>query len=170
MVRFTQPTQTGIHFNRTETNLILAISLRNPTNEPLRLRTMTGQLFSPSLEKKNGDSLWRPQTASTQAVAHWGLEPQGTITQRYTIPNRQDAKEEADQLNEELSYDFSIDPDEFTSVDPNIKDILIIRTGIPSKNGYFERVSRQYDLRTNPERAFDDELPPHTMDAISRIS
>ena len=34
-------------------------------------------------------------------------------------------------------------------------------------NNYFNRVTRQFDLRTRPERVLNDELPDATMDAIS---
>lgn len=186
---FAPPVQPGIHLTTEDGQFKIAVSLRNPTDEPIRLRTMTTALFNLSMNDKHDGRLWAPGTMAGQAVTHWTLAAGGRITRHYTVPNEETARETArEHIDErrELLYDDDEEVtivtapvydrpnrDEYdgavhyqTAVEPEEVGIVQIEAGIPSGNDYYNTITRQFDLRTRPDRVLDDELPDETMEDI----
>lgn len=168
MTRFTPPTQVDISLTTVDNHFKIAVSLKNPTDEPVTFKTMSGALLHISMETKGGDQLWAPQTGSTMAVTHWELGPNTTITRHFTVPNKEMAEERKQEMIEEFEYfDESLALDPYVETD--IDEIIQIDAIIPSQRDYFESVTRQYDLRSS-RRDLEDDLPPETSEGLSRIT
>ena len=179
--------QPGIHMVNDDGKFRIAVSLANPTDESIQLRTMSTKLFSVTLQEQHGDELWRPATGAGQAVTHWTLEADSRVTAHYVVPNESIARQRAEEElknHGDLLYD---NPDDVTiivgtehpdreeydseitfqpAVEPDDVGIVQVTASLPTGNDYSNHVTRQFDLRTHPDRVLDDELPSETMDAI----
>jgi hypothetical protein len=183
---FAPPTQPGIHMINDNGELKLSVSVRNPTPEPITLRTMSGKLFTVSLKEKGGDVLWAPSTGAAQAVTHWTLDAESRVTSHYTVPNPETARDQAQERIEDTGFVYD-NPDDVTivtgtefpdrdeydgevlfkqAVDPDDIGIVQVEASLPTGGNYFTSLTRQFDLRIRPDRALDNELPVATRDAI----
>jgi hypothetical protein len=188
-MNFAPPIHGGIHMVNDDGNFVIATSIRNPTDEKVTLSTMSTKLLSVAMKErtmteKGTKHLWSPGTGAGQAVTSWTLDANSTVTSHYAVPNKAMACDKArDWLDEGL---LMLDDDEreelrsndeelealvedeatFQYVEPDDMGIVKIRVGLPSGRDYGLSLTRQYDLRTNPARNLDDELPEPTMEAI----
>lgn len=185
---FAPPIHPGIHMTIKNNQFKIAVSLRNPTPNPVALRTMSTKLFSVRLQQKHGDHLWSPNIGAGQAVTYWTLDPHSRITTHYTVPNTKTAEATADEYLEEFAdtvfntpEDVTVvtgterpDPDNYDTdihyecaVEPADVGIVQVIADIPSGNNYVNTITRQFDLRTHPTRALDKTIPCETRNAIT---
>lgn len=168
-MKWTSPTQTAICLRIKDSQFVVSVTMRNLSDEPVNLHTMTGRLMSVEVNEKRGDDSWTPQTGTTMATSYWELEAGAEITSRWTIPNEETAQEKKEEMVSELEVVEEDDPMLVPFLDPNEKRILIVEASVPTAgSSYSQRVSRMYDLRTNPERALDD-VPEEDMSGINRL-
>lgn len=172
-MNYAPPIQGGIHMMEEDDQFHIAVTIRNLTDKDVHLQTMDSRLFSVSLKERDFETgyehLWSPATGAMQAVTHWTLEPDGRVTQHYTVPNRDAAEATAQEYCNE--FDFYDDPDElldsgeFPYVDPDDVGLVTVNATLPASPDYSLSLSRQYDLR-HGTNALDDELPEATRDGI----
>lgn len=181
MTRFTPPVEVDISMTIIDDHFEIAVSLRNPTDDSITFRTMTGKLFNVSMETKDGEYLWSPPTGSTMAVTYWELDPNTTITKRYTVPNKSIAETRRKELREKLEQISGYDHDYYKLISSNeekdlepyvntdLDEIIHIEITIPTKDGYYMNVTRKYDLRTRPEHQLEDNIPKETLEGVNRL-
>lgn len=183
-MNYAPPIQAGIFMVQEDGHFEIAVSIRNPTDEHIGMRTMDGKLFHVSMKERTMTeegtvNLWSPQTGATQAVEHWTLDPNDKATRHWTVPNKKLAMQKAREWLEEgllrldedeREYLLSDDGDEelsalvedepaFNYVEPSDVGIVQVTSTLPSGSDYFNKLTRQFDLRTRPERALDESLP-----------
>lgn len=185
---FAPPVQPAIHLTLSDEQFVIAVSLKNPTDEPITLQTMTTKLFSVSLRAKDNGEIWRPDTGAGQAVTNWTLDANNRVTSHFTAPNPETARERATQFLDSHAgnlYDDADtveivtgterpDPDNYDSevifeqsVTPSEQGIISVEAVLPSPSNHHTTITRQFDLRTNPHRVLDHTIPAETRDAIS---
>lgn len=179
MSDFTPPIQRGI-FLKKETGeygdyFVVGAGIKNPTGEEITLRTMNGSTFNPRLKEKTFTQegqkhLWSPNTMTVQAVTNRVLKPNKKLVHTWTIPNAEMAYQNAVEEKEELNghYEFSVKEllMEKPAVEPSQVGIVQVKVGYPALNDCFDTLTKQYDLRSNPERKLDEEIPESDEDAM----
>jgi hypothetical protein len=172
---FAPPIQRGIHLTTSGSEFKIALTIKNISDEVVHLRTSSSALFNPTLSERTfseeGDkSLWSPSSFSMQAVTNWQLPADSTETRHITIPNRKSAKEKAQEWVDDGLIDLDNYPDgldsvvensyEFQYVEPSDVGVIKVETSFPAINGYYDTLTRQFDLRgQNWKQSLDSELP-----------
>lgn len=158
------PLQTRIEMQREDNQFHLYVGVYNPTDETVHCRTMSGALFSPKLREKGGDELWRDPRGAAMAVTPRSIEPYSWLARTYEM---EDSEAVADEMRDVLGDDDYYSEEEIQqmvehrpSVDADdIDSIVSVEVTVPSTGNYYESVTKQFDLRHNPERVLVDELP-----------
>lgn len=178
-MKFAPAIQRGIFLtiddSREGSNFIVAAAMRNPNDEDVKLRTMNTKLFSVQMNQRTfteeGDEfLWMPSTGAGQAVTHRTLKANKTVVQKWRVPNAYQAYEKAVETCEELEFlddeDLREWTQHYTPVEPSRAGVVKVEVGFPAPDSYYDNLTRQYDLRTHPDRELDDELPEGDENAI----
>jgi len=184
-ITYNAPTETGIHLTRRDDHFVIALTVRNPTDEPLHLDTADGALFQPKMVERTftedgTQTVWTISAGAVQAVTRWKLPPGGRVTSHYAVPNHDMARDKVfDWLEEgalglpeeerqdilsghapESLIESIIDRNgAFQYVEPDEVGVVRVSSQFPQSGDYSARLTRQYDLRVRPERALDDNLP-----------
>lgn len=163
-MKYASPIQAGIFLTIEDGQLALALSFKNPTDEGVTYRSMSGAVFKPRIELTGGEVIWSPPFGATMAVNHHRLEPDGCITIHYDVQTKEQRREELSKINDLYpEHDFAENISETTYLEPQDIDgeIVGVSSVFPASSHYHTRFSRMYDLR-EPDglRGLDDELPP----------
>lgn len=157
------------HVNR----FIIGVAIRNPTEKPVKLKTMSTRLFSVRLSYRTegGDKhLWSPQTLSGQVITTRRINPEKTAVRTWKVPNIYQAYNRAVKRCRESSFldenDIGNCIERIHPVNPNRTHVAEVEVEFPSPDQYHDNLTRRYDLSTNPQRVLDDEIPHGDEDAI----
>lgn len=177
-MNYAPPIQRGIFLTVEDGQFHIAVSIRNPTDEEVSLRSMDSMLFHISMKERTFTEeglrhLWSPSMGAAQAVTTWRLDAGATVTDHYTVPNEEAAREEAREWQEEFDWcddpvDELMEGPEFQWVEPDNVGVVQVKSTFPATNGYHDGLMRQFDLRSS-NRALDAELPPEQRDGIEGL-
>jgi hypothetical protein len=178
-MKFAPAIQRGIFLTVDESgkgsNFVVVAAMRNPRDEDVKLRTMSTKLFSVQMKQRTfteeGDEhLWMPSTVAGQAVTHRTLKANKTVVQKWKITNAYEAYEKAVETCEEDDFfedeDLTAWTQHYSPVEPSRVGVVKVEVGFPAPDSYYNNLTRQYDLRTRPDRELDDELPEGDENAI----